>query len=440
MSVSPPLPPAGGAAGRRAARGRATDRRITAAGLVVAGLFLAAAVAAVLLPVEVRHGAWLPLHLALAGAATTAIGAALPYFTSALAAAPPADPRLRVVVLVLLAGGALGITGGVASGSWMAAASLAPIGGAGFVAGIGGLAWAAFAPLRGGLGRRRPLVLAAYAIALADVAAGATLATLYVGGYEPVLAAWDRLLPVHAWLNLYGFVSLAVAGTLVHLFPTVLGTRIRGGRAAAGLVAGLGLGPPLVAGGFLLASDLLARLGALVELGGAAALLVELVAVGRSRGRWTSDAGWHRLTGGSLTLAAGWFAVGVAIGAGRILAFGTAPGAWSLVAVAAPLAVGWIAQAILGAWSHLAPAIGPGGPEAHAGQRALLGRLSALRLAALQAGTGLLAVGLPLGSLPLTLGGGIVAGAAVLASLGLLLGAVRLAGTFPDPAAVAGRG
>jgi hypothetical protein len=52
---------------------RGGDRRVVVVALAIAGGFLAAALGSVLLPIEVRRGAWLPLHLALAGGATVAI-------------------------------------------------------------------------------------------------------------------------------------------------------------------------------------------------------------------------------------------------------------------------------------------------------------------------------------------------------------------------------
>ena len=50
--------------------------------------------------------AWLPLHLVLAGAAGTAIAGVLPFFTAALAVAPPADPRARLAAVGLIVVGA----------------------------------------------------------------------------------------------------------------------------------------------------------------------------------------------------------------------------------------------------------------------------------------------------------------------------------------------
>lgn len=97
---------------------RTTDRRITIAGIGVAALFLAAAVVSVLLPPESRHGIWLPLHLALAGAASVVIGAVMPFFAAAVTAAPPAPPLLRVAAIGLLGVGTSLAATGLIAGVW----------------------------------------------------------------------------------------------------------------------------------------------------------------------------------------------------------------------------------------------------------------------------------------------------------------------------------
>lgn len=85
---------------------RSSDRlvAVTAIGLAVA--FLVAAGLALFLSPADRHGAWLPLHLALAGGATTAIAGVMPFFTAAFAAAPPGDARLRPGAILAIAVGA----------------------------------------------------------------------------------------------------------------------------------------------------------------------------------------------------------------------------------------------------------------------------------------------------------------------------------------------
>ncbi len=89
------------------------------ASVVVAGGFL---VAAVLAALAAAAGAavvspWLPLHLALAGGASTAIAGVMPFFVAALAAGPPAGARLRGGAVALVAvGAALVAVRGIAPG------------------------------------------------------------------------------------------------------------------------------------------------------------------------------------------------------------------------------------------------------------------------------------------------------------------------------------
>ena len=116
--------------------------------------FLVAALGAALLPVETRRGDWLPLHLALAGGATTAIAGVMPFFTAAFAAAPPADVRLRFGAVLAVAAGALGVAVGVPSG----AGSVAAVGGVAFIGGIALTGLATLRPLRAALGPSRGIV------------------------------------------------------------------------------------------------------------------------------------------------------------------------------------------------------------------------------------------------------------------------------------------
>lgn len=377
----------------RAGIGRSTDRRIAFSGLILAALWLGSAAVSLLLPPAVRLGSWLPLHMVLAGAATTAIAAFLPFFTAALVSAPPARPAIRVGGLVLVSGGALGVMAvfSLARGE----ALLAALSGGSFLAGLGLVAAAAFRPLRAALGQRRRLVERAYALALANVAVGATLATLMIGGNRAVGAAWDALKPTHAWLNLIGFVTLVMVATLLHLAPTVVGTRIRPRLSGRLAIIGVGIGAPLVAAGLALQVDGLARTGGLVAIVGALGVVGHGVAVQRDseRGRWTTDAGWHSLTGVSILAGHAWLGLGVAVAAGRVLAFGASPAGWSVAVIVGPLLIGGVVQILVGAATHLLPAIGPGDPLRHGLQRRVLGRLARLRLIALNTGAALVTLG-----------------------------------------------
>ena len=166
-----------------------------------------------------------------------------------------------------------------------------------------------------------------YVVALAEVALGASLATLYLAGWPPVVGAWTQLLPAHAWLNLVGFVSLAIATTLLHFFPTVIGARISHRPSTTITVFGLGAGAPIVALGFVAASDPIARLGAIGVAAGASGLATYVAQSWPSRARWTTDPAWHRYAIGGLISAIVWFEIGIAIAQGASWRLGrTLPG------------------------------------------------------------------------------------------------------------------
>jgi hypothetical protein len=239
------------------------------------------------------------------------------------------------------------------------------------------------------------------------VTLGAALATLMLAGWVPVVEGWARAKPAHAWLNLVGFVSLVIATTLLHFFPTVVGARIAAHPSARATVIGLGAGTAAVTAGYWLAIDALVAGGAATALVGALALVVYATRIWRSRARWTSDHGWHRFAIGGLASSIGWFVIGMAILAGRAFVFGAAPAGWAMEPAVAPLVGGWVALAIVASASHLIPAVGPGDHAAHARQRAILGHAPMARLAAWDLGIALL-------TLSPVLGVPVLAGAATL--------------------------
>ena len=412
------VPPGGGAGISARGPRRADDRRVAVVAVVIAAGYLVAALVA---SVASAAGAalispWLPLHLALAGGASTAIAGVMPFFVAALAAGPPAGRVLRMSAVALVAVGA-----GIVSlrGIVPAATVLPPIGGSIYLLGIGATALAVRNAGRAGLMMRRPIVTIGYTMALFNVAVGGLLATLMVAGWQPVLEHWARLRPAHAWTNLLGFVSLVIVATLLHFLPTVLGTRILPRRSAVIAVLGLAMGVPIVVVGLLLGWAAVAGGGALLALAGALAMALEAVLVVRDRGHWTSDPGWHRFASVGLLAGVAWFVLGVGLAAWLVLAYGASGDAWSTVVVGAPLVLGWVAQVLMASWTHLLPSIGPGGPVDHARQRAILGRVSAPRLLALNVGVALVAVGWPLG-----IGGAAMAGAGLVTVA--LLGTVAL--------------
>lgn len=406
---------------------RADDRRVAMASLVVAaGYLVAAAVAAGLIGVgatAVPSVAWLPLHLALAGGASTAIAGVMPFFVAALSAGHPAPARLRTASVALVAVGAgLVASHGVAP-ALGASGPLAALGGLTYLAGIGCTAACVRASGRGGLMARRPIITKGYLLALANIGVGATLGTLMVLGWEPVASRLVAVRAAHAWTNLLGFVSLVILTTLLHFLPTVLGTRIVARRTAPTAVLALALGAPLVVVGQLAGVAAVGGGGAVLTLLAAASLLIEARAVRAARGHWTTDADWHLMASSGLLAAIAWFALGATLASGLMLAHAVGLAgddrAWSSTVVAGPLVAGWVVQALLASWTHLLPSVGPGGPAEHAAQRALLGRLAAPRLVALNLGTAVLSVGWPTGSLPLTVAGAALVTLAVAVSAAL---------------------
>ena len=296
------------------------------------------------------------------------------------------------------------------------------------MAGLVIVAVVAFAPLRGSLAPRRRIIGAAYAIAIAEVATGVVLATAMLAGYDPVVDRWALFKPAHAWLNVFGFLSVVVATSLMHLAPTVAGSRIRPRASAVVAIVALLVGAPVVSVGFALGSDVVAQLGACIELVGAVALAVHGLVVRRDRGTWTTDPSWHRMAAWSIAVAPLWFVVAVAIAAGRILQLGVTPAAWSIDLLAAPLVLGWLVQVLVGSWTHLVPAIGPGDLATHAAQRAVLGRWASARLLLLNGGIVLVIAGQLSGASALTRVGAGACLTAVAAALAVLITAAVAAG------------
>lgn len=429
------MPDGGHAAVRPQHRSRVTERHILALGLALSGTFLVAAVSAAIMTVVAGGSSWAALHLALAGAAGVAIGAFMPHFAITLAGTAPQPAPQRLATIGLLA-----------TGSALAVAGVALLGGrvalGGSILVVGGLAlvgWQTVAPLRSPLARRHPIVTVTYLLALAELATGVLLGGLGAAGWDPVTRAWAALRPAHAWLTLLGAVSLTIFGTLIYLAPTILGARIRASRTLAVAATGMLVGPPLAALGFALLATPVVLAGTVLTLVGALGQIGYVVDTLRRRGRYTSEHDWRRVAVWHLAAGTGWFAAAVAaalvgfVDGGRIAA-------WSLGALAVPLVAGWMAQELVGSWTHLAPSVTPGSPGRHAEQRRTLAVASRVRPIAWNVGVGLAWAGAALGVTPLAVGGGALLAASAIASVALLLRALarQEAGVRPGASAPAG--
>jgi hypothetical protein len=411
--------PSGGTTARREPRSRLTERHVLALGLAVSGLLVVAAAVAAASALANDASPWAAIHLALAGAATVAIGAFMPHFAITLAGTRPRDARERLVALGLLGAGAIAVVIGVALvGPWLAGAGTGVM-----LVGVGLVAAAVIAPLRDPLARRHHVVTLTYLAALFELAAGITIGGLAAVGVPGVMNAWPGLRATHVWLGLFGAVSLTIFATLVYLAPTVLGARIRLTRWLLAGVIGMLLGPAIAAIGFGIGLRGVVLTGITISLIGAFGQVGSLVDVERRRATFSSEHDWRRSSVGHLLAGPYWFAAALAVALAEIVAGAPIRG-WSIGHLAIPMIAGWMLQELIGSWTYLVPSVTPGSPDDHARQRRHLAVAARSRLFGLNAGVGLAWAGALAGWIPLLAAGAVVAGVTVMVSLALLLRAL----------------
>ncbi|MBX0301567.1 multicopper oxidase domain-containing protein [Cryobacterium sp. 1639] len=342
--------------------------------------WLAAAVIFTLLHRMVPESGWLLVHLLLLGAVSTAILIWSQHFADTLLRRKALGHRLSLGLRLCAhtVGSVLVMTGMVIDGY-----PLVLVGG--ILVGLTALAHAAVIIMqtRGAMpGRFAPLIR--YYVASAGMlAVGVTLGILMArldGGGED----YERLFIGHLALNLLGWVGLTVIGTIALLWPTVLHTRIAGATVAAGhtltvLVGGLGL----VALGCLADLRLVVALGILVYLAALGRVLWEGAGHLR-RAPAANFAAW------SLGAAQVWFAL-CTLGFGLQIAL--AP-SWTAAAAGVEtlvpyFAIGFAAQILLGALSHLVPVVLGGGPAALKATAAELDRGGLFRVVVVNGGLAL---------------------------------------------------
>lgn len=405
-----------------------------AAGSIIAGYLLAAAVAVIARP-GLGLPLWLALHLLVLGAATNAVFVWSWHFAEALLHAKPASQRAGYLRLAVLNVGIVAVLAGVSAG--LAAAAVA--GAAVVIVAVGwhvtGLALLARQSVLAG---RLRVVVWYYLAGGAALALGAALGGLLASN-APLPGRLDQAVRLaHAHLNLLGWLGLAIIGTGFMLWPAVLRTRMAdnapawarqvlavtsGGLAVA--IAGLLLAPYTPAGHWLAAAGMAAYAA------GVAGSLVPAVSEMRVRPPRTGAA-WGLLAGHS------WLLIAIITDAAALVA---GPGQADRVlsgSLAVMLALGSVGQILTGALTFLLPVVAGGGP---AGNRRLTRVLEygwQVRTVAVNAGVLLLA--LPVGG-AVRVAGWVLALAGlgpfpVLAAVALL--ASRRAG--PGPGAAAGPG
>ncbi|WP_432842846.1 hypothetical protein [Dactylosporangium sp. CA-092794] len=300
----------------------------------------------------VPQSRWLLVHLLLLGAATNAVLIWGAHFAAAiLRTATPPHRRGEAARLAALNAGVLAVlAGGAAGPAWAGVAGAAVV-----FAAVGAHLWVLAAWLRRALPARFAVTvryyLAGCAAVLTGIPAGAWM-LLRDDDLRP------RLLLFHAHVNLLGFVTLTVLGTVLTLWPTVLRTRMHEGAARATRralplsLAGLGC----LAVGALAWWPVVAAAGAALFAAATVLVAVPVAATARQRPP-ASFAAW------SIGAGLGWLLVALAWDAVTLLTAPTAAAAADRFdAVLPALGGGFVAQVLLGALSYLLPMALGGGP------------------------------------------------------------------------------
>jgi hypothetical protein len=338
-------PPAAPHASAGTGRGR-WHRRVGAIPLA----YLACVVVVGFLHPFLPHWRWLLIHLLLLGAATNAILVWSTHFTGAVLRTPvPASRRGETARLVLLNAGVVGVlVAGTTGPLWLAV----PASGLVFVAVAVHLATLAVR-----LHRALPAPLAV-TVRYYLAASIALLVGVPAGGWMLVAGGTAGLHLFHAHVNVLGWISLTVLGTVLTLWPTVLRTRIAPGAVRAATVA-----LPLSAAGLLLVGagvlgwwPGMTAAGLALFAAAVGTLAVPAVRAARTRPP-SSFAAW------SIAAALGWLLVALVTDAWVLLAAGSPEEAASRFGVVlVPLLAGFVAQVLIGALAYLLPVVLGGGP------------------------------------------------------------------------------
>ena len=298
---------------------------------------------------------WLLVHLVLLGALTHSAIVWSTHFTQALLKTPPdLDDRTqqnRRIQLLLV--GVSAVLVGVPTGWW----PLTVVGATAVSAAVTWHGIQLWRRLRRALPGRFRITVRYYLAAAACVPVGAALGAWLARGLDD--ERHGAVLVAHSMVMVLGWIGLTVTGTLVTLWPTMLRTRMDdraeslARQALPVLVSGLGL----LATGAALGSRPVSLLGLLGYVAG-------LVWWGRALVAPARQAPPRAFATWSVTAALAWGAVALALVGWRL----ATSASWSALAdgygvVAAVVAVGFAAQLLFGALSHLIPTVVGGGPS-----------------------------------------------------------------------------
>ncbi len=314
--------------------------------LTVVGGYLATALVVTVAPGLARMPRWLALHLLFLGAASNAIVFYGAHFAETLLHARPTSSAASRAQLALLNAGVLAVLTGV-DGSFPIAVAV----GAGIVAAVVTVHVARLLRLvRRSLAGRLRATPGFYIAGGMFLLAGATSGSLLGTG----ATTSGRLVVVHAEVNLFGWVGLTVLGTLFMLWPAALRVRMaeHAPRVARRTLVMCATGLAVSAAALLAGSSTVAAGGMTIYAAGVAWSAEPLLRVSRRP---------HDIASASLAAATVWLLAGAGWLAAELA--GDPAHVDTLADWLAPtLAVGLVAQVLVGALSFLLPVLLGGGP------------------------------------------------------------------------------
>jgi hypothetical protein len=289
-------------------------------------------------------------HMALVGGVAQMIFGALLTFIPPLLMVPFEEKKSRGIQYFLLNGGTVGMLIG------FGVSDFSIVGFSGAAVGLAFLMLFSetLTMVRKSV-QRTGLNLWFYGLAILALFVGIGLAELIAfGAFTPDRVNLARLAHLH--LNLMGFVTLTIVGTMHNLFPTVAGTRLYSSRLAIVAFVALPLGVFALVSGFVIAEPLFQVVAGLV-------LFIGVVCYGWNILRtWLAAETRLSLPVLHLLFATAWLILTVA--GGIFLSWNSRAdqqaypiGTAHLMGYSHMALVGFILQTIMGALSHLLPVI-----------------------------------------------------------------------------------
>lgn len=296
---------------------------------------------------------WLMVHLVALGGFTHSIMVWSVHFTNALLKTRDVESRrTQNIRLILLQLGMLAVFIGVPTTIWWLT-----ILGAAVISGV--ILWHAVMlgyRLRIALPGRFRISVRYYIVAAAFLPVGAVLGVLLARGLP---GDWHgKLLVAHTMINLLGWVGLAILGTLVTLWPTMLRTKMADGaeRASTRALPVLATGLTAVALSPLVDLAWLGVVGIAVYLVGTGIVYQPIIHAARVKSP-------HSFPTLSAAAALVWLPIALVTLGVKILTDGWATLAQSYGVVTVMFLVGFALQMLFGALSHLVPVVIGRGPR-----------------------------------------------------------------------------